>query len=280
MNVVGLGTAGCNIAKQFGNYPQYTTFFIDSEKRTDENFLQITKKTSHEEYENKVRLKKSFFDKIKGDTMFIVAGAATVSGLSLRVLEKMKHLKPTILYIKSDTSLLPEIRKKQERVVFNVLQQYARSSLFEKMYIVDNVLVESILGDVPIKGYYDHLNSLIVSTMHMINVYKNSEAEMDTFSSNLDSARIATFGLVDDITGEEKLFYSLDTPREKMYYYAINDDQLKNDGSLFKKITNQVRNKVVDVKMKVSYGIYSTDYEQNYAYSVACASMIQEQNIL
>ena len=88
MNVVGLGSAGCNIAKQFDRYPQYTTFFIDSEKRSDENFLQIAKKVSHEEYENKVRLKKSFFDKIKGDTMFIVAGAASVSGLSLRVLKK------------------------------------------------------------------------------------------------------------------------------------------------------------------------------------------------
>lgn len=280
MNVVGLGTAGCNIAEQFGKYPQYTTFFIETGNRDDKNFLRIAKKTSHEEYEDKVRLKKSFFDKIKGDTLFIVAGAATISGLTLKALEKMKRLKLTILYIKSDTSLLPDIRKKQERVVFNVLQQYTRSSLFEKMYIVDNVVVENILGDVPIKGYYDHLNNLIASTMHMINVYKNSEAEMDTFSSNIDSARIGTFGLVDDITGEEKLFYPLDTPREKMYYYAINDDQLKNDGSLFKKITNQVRDKVVDVKMKVSYGIYSTDYEQNYVYSVACASMIQEQNNL
>ena len=280
MNVVGLGTAGCNIAAQFAEYPQYTTFFIDSDKRTDENFLQVTKKLSHEEYEDKARLKKAFFDKIKGDTLFVVAGAATVSGLSLRILEKMKHLKPSVLYIKSDVSLLPEIRKQQENVVFNVLQQYTRSGLFEKMYIVDNIAVENILGNVPIRGYYDHLNSLITSTMHMINVYKNSAPEMDTFSTNIDVARISTFGLVDVASGEEKLFYPLDMPREKMYYYAINDEQLKNDGSLYKKITNHVREKVLDEKMKVSYGIYSTGYEENYAYSVACASLIQEQKII
>lgn len=280
MNIVGLGSAGCNIASKFAEYPQYTSFFIDSEKRDDENFLQVAKKTSHEDYESKTRLKKAFFDKIKGETLFIVAGAATVSGLSLRILEKMKHLKPSILYIKSDTSLLPDIRKKQENVVFNILQQYARSTLFEKMYIVDNTHIEQILGEVPIRGYYDHLNSLIVSTMHMINVYKNSNTEMDTFSTNIESARIATFGVVDVDTGEEKLFYSLDTPREKMYYYAINEERLKNDGSLFKKITNQVREKTTDERMKVSYGIYATNYEENYAYSVACASFIQEQNIL
>lgn len=280
MNVVGLGSAGCSAAAEFAKYPQYKAYYIDSEKRDDENFLQVAKKTSHEDYENKARLKKAFFDKIKGETLFVVAGAATVSGLSLRILEKLKHLNPTVLYIKSDVSLLPDVRKKQEHVVFHVLQQYARSSLFEKMYIVDNTIIEETLGEVPIKGYYDHLNNLIVSTMHMINVYKNSTAEMHTFSANIKSARISTFGVVNPETGEEKLFYNLDTPREKMYYYAINDEQLNSDGNLFKKITNQVRDKVKDERMKVSYGIYATDYEENYAYSVACASLIQEQNIL
>ena len=280
MNVIGLGSAGCNIAEKLSEYPQYTPYFIDSEKRPGDNFLLVTKKTSHEEYEAKTRLRKAFFQKIKGETMFIVAGAATVSGLSLRVLEKIKHLNPTILYIKSDVSLLPEIRKKQENVVFNILQQYARSTLFKKMYIVDNVVLEGILGEVPIKGYYEHLNSLIVSTLHMVNVYKNSQAEMETFSEPVNSARIGTFGVVDVESGEEKLFYPLDNPREKMYYYAINEEQLKNDGGLFKRITGHVRDKVIDEKMKVSYGIYSTDYEKNYAYSVACASFIQEQIIV
>lgn len=280
MNIVGLGAAGCNIAAEFAKYPQYNSFFIDSEKRKEENFLQIAKKISHEEYEGKTRLKKAFFDKIKGETLFVVAGAATVSGLSLRILEKLKHLNPSILYIKSDVSLLPDVRKKQEHVVFHVLQQYARSTLFKKMYVVDNMKLEEILGDVPIKGYYDYLNNLIVSTMHMINVYKNSESEMNTFSTNIKSARIATFGVVDPDTGEEKMFYNLEAPREKMYYYAINEEQLENDGGLYKKITNQVKDKVEDERMKVSYGIYATDYEENYAYSVACASLIQEQNIL
>ena len=91
MNVVGLGSAGCSVAAEFAKYPQYKAYYIDSEKRDDENFLQVAEKTSHEDYENKARLKKAFFDKIKGETLFVVAGAATVSGLSLRILEKLKR---------------------------------------------------------------------------------------------------------------------------------------------------------------------------------------------
>ena len=29
MNVVGLGNAGCSIAKYFENYPQYNVFYVD-----------------------------------------------------------------------------------------------------------------------------------------------------------------------------------------------------------------------------------------------------------
>ena len=58
--IVGLGQAGCNIAKLYSQYPQYEVFYIDSEAREEENFLKITKQDSHELYDTKTRLKKSF----------------------------------------------------------------------------------------------------------------------------------------------------------------------------------------------------------------------------
>lgn len=277
--IVGLGQAGCNITKLFSQYPQYETFYIDSEAREEENFLKITKQDNHELYDAKTRLKKAFFDKIRGPVVFVLGGSGDVSGACLRILEKMKNLDLYVLYIKPDTELLSEVKKKQEKVVFHILQQYARSGLLKRMFIVSNPSVEEILGDVPVIGYHDKLNNLIVPTMHMINVYSNIKPEMSTFSEPVETARISTFGFADIETGEEKLFYDLNMPREKVFYYAINEEQLQSSGNLYKKITTQLKDKSENENVKISYGIYSTQYQQNYVYCVAHATLVQEENL-
>tara|TARA_R100000008_G_scaffold86826_1_gene81893 strand:+ start:2699 stop:3541 length:843 start_codon:yes stop_codon:yes gene_type:complete len=277
--VVGLGEAGCNIAKLFSQYPQYEAFYIDAESKKEDNYLKITKQDNHELYESKTRLRKAFFEKIKGPVIFILSGSGDISGACLRVLEKLKNLDLYVLYIKPDTDLLSETKLKQEKVVFHVLQQYARSGLLKRMFIVSNPVVESVLGDVPVIGYHEKLNNLIVPTMHMINVYSNIKPEMSTFSEPVETARISTFGFADIETGEEKLFYDLKMPREKIFYYAINEEELQSSGGLYKKITTQLKEKSESENVKVSYGIYSTQYEQNYVYCVAHATLVQEENL-
>jgi len=59
-----------------------------------------------------------------------------------------------------------------------------------------------------------------------------------------------------------------------VYYYGINEEELKEDGTLFKKITNYVKSKLDD-KMNVSYGVYKTTYDQKYCYCVKYSSMVQ-----
>jgi hypothetical protein len=112
----------------------------------------------------------------------------------------------------------------------------------------------------------------------MINVFSNTKSIMDTFSSPIETARISTFGIVDVETGEEKLFYDLTYPREKLYYYSITKNKLETEGNLLKRLTDQVKEKIED-KLKVSYGIYSSAYENDYAYCVAHATLIQEINL-
>jgi UDP-N-acetylmuramoylalanine-D-glutamate ligase len=50
--VVGLGKAGCNIAKAFSKFPQYKTYGIDSDKTAD---ITIKKRPTHEEYDKHCR---------------------------------------------------------------------------------------------------------------------------------------------------------------------------------------------------------------------------------
>ena len=134
------------------------------------------------------------------------------------------------------------------------------------------------MGDVPVAQYNDKLNELIVSTFHMYNVFRYNEPIDTTFAPLLPSARIATFGIFDVSKGEEKMFFSLDIVREKRYYYGINEETLRTDGQLFKKIKDKTKGQNKEMA-KASYSIYSTSYEQNYGYVVCHTSKIQLDNL-
>ena len=114
--------------------------------------------------------------------------------------------------------------------------------------------------------------------MHMINVFNNSTSEVDTFDKIADVARISTFSLVSYEDSEEKLFFDLDIPRDKRYYYGVPEEILKSDGSLMKKVSEQLKNLKQYDKMKVSYGIYSTNYDAPYVYGLLNSSVVQNDN--
>ena len=171
--VIGLGKAGCAIADKFAQYPQYKTFKIDSEglDPKSKNCHLLKKQDSPEKYEKTVRSMKTFFAKTTDNILFVLSGSGMISGASLQILKNLRGKKVNILYIKPDMEFLGHMNILQERVVRNVLQEYTRSGVFNRIFLVDNKKVEEVLGDVPIIGYYDRLNELIVSTIHMVNVY-------------------------------------------------------------------------------------------------------------
>ena len=118
------------------------------------------------------------------------------------------------------------------------------------------------------------LNDVIVSTLHMINVFENSNPLIGSLQRPQECNRIATFGIADLESGEENLFYSLDLTRERCYYYAINKKRLEEDGTLIKKIKSQVKSKIQE-NLRVSYGVFPTEYEQDYVFCKAYTSQIQ-----
>ena len=159
-----------------------------------------------------------------------------------------------------------------------MLQEYARSGAIERMYLIDNLAIEKSIGAVSIVGYYDTLNQAIVNTIHMINVFENSEPIIGNFITPNEIARIATVGVVtmSDENEEEKenWFYDLTYPRDVVYYYGIGKDDLKNDGTLFGRINRFVKSKISD-NLNVSYGVFETGYEQKYCYCIRYSSVVQ-----
>ena len=271
MIIVGLGKAGCNLAKAFSKFPQYETYGIDTSKDAD---ITIKKRNSHEDYDKNFPSLKRKLKFTDSDVYVITAGAGLISGGTLRLLEQIKNNRITVIYIQADLTLASEVQKIQEKIVSNVLQEYARSGVIEAIWLIDNQMVEVGIGDVPIMGYYDILNQAIANLVHMINVFKNSEPVIGNFIEPSRLSRIATIGLLDVEESEEKWFSGLTNPRDVVYYYGINEEQLKEDGTLFKKITNYVKSQVV-TGVNVSYGVFKTTYDQKYCYCIKYSSMVQ-----
>jgi len=274
--VVGLGKAGCSIADQFSKYPQYDIYKIKvaSRKSQSDNIFTIPKKKTPESYEKSCPSLKTFFKKVSGGVLFIVDGSEYVAASSLRVLEQLKHCKVVVLYIRPELQFLSDEECLNERTVRGVLQEYARSAVLERIYLVDVPLVAATLGEIPIKFYYERAYEAIASTLHMITVFRHSEAVLGAQGGPLDVARISTFGFVSPDDGKENLFFALDFPREKSYYYGINEEKLRTDGALMKKVSEQVSADAHD-NLKTSYAIYETKYEDDYIYLTAHSSMVQ-----
>ena len=272
--VIGLGGAGCKIADEFAKYPQYQAYKIDEGVYTgilDKNTFSIAKQKTHQQYELQTPDLRAFLGHLGGQVLFVLGGSGNISGCALRVLEQIRHCKINVLYIEPDVELLVGDKKLQERATYYILQEFARSALFERLYIVSNPQIEKILDNVPIIGYYDKLNELIVSTFHMINVYNNNKSVVDNFTTPEEIARISTIG-ISNLENEKKLFFLLDNIKEMKYYYAISRNKLETDGSLMKKITENIK---MENDLKVSYGIFATDYPDDYVYCIVNSSFIQ-----
>ena len=276
--IIGLGAAGCNIAESFSQYPQYKIYKIDTNMEDAKNCYNLPDLKSPEEYEAKCPSFKKFFRYVKGDVLFITS-CGYVSAASLRILEHLKNkCNINILYVKPDLTLLPETKMLNHNVLFGVLQEYARSGIFNRIYLVDNTKMSEIAGDVPLREHYNTINQLISSTMHMVNVFKNSDSEIDTLGKTIEAARVSTFSLVSYADGEEKMFFDLDIPRDKCYYYGVPEKMLQSDGTLMKKISEQLKTLKQYDKIRVSYGIYSTGYDVPYIYGLLNSSVVQNDN--
>ena len=112
----------------------------------------------------------------------------------------------------------------------------------------------------------------------MINVFKNNEPMLTTSPEKHATSKIGTFGVVNYDTNKEKLFYDLQQPRTKNYFYGISEETIEKDKEVLRKIRSFVEEQAGD-KVDAGFAIYSTNYEHNYAYSTHYATLVQEQDL-
>lgn len=266
--VIGLGSAGCKIADQFSKFPQYDVFKIDVGIK-GENCFTLDYKTTPEEYEQTVPDMTRFFKDIEGDILFILGGGGKISGSALQILKQLSHCNINILYIKPYAKSLTKTGFLQDRLVFSVFQEYARSGLFSKLFIIDNVAIENLIGDVPILEYNNKLNEVIVNAIHYFNVFNNTESVIENKEPAKDVCRICTLGIYDLKNNNETLFYNLQNISYKCYYHAIPESVLKSDGKLFKMIKEKA------AEEHSSYEVHATKHADIFSYFIAQTNFIQ-----
>jgi len=265
--IIGLGSAGCKIADQFAVYPQYDVYKIDV-GLTGSNCFALPQKSSPEEYERSVPDMNIFFKDIEGDVLFIVGGGK-ISGASLRIMQQLQNCNLSVLYIKPDLKSSTKTSVLQHRTVCGVLQEYARSGIFKNIYLIDNTILEKLIGDVPILEYNNKLNSTIVNVFHYINFFNHTDPVLQNAEQPKESQRISTIGVCDLSSNIDTSFFDLQNVGYKCYYYGVSEKVLKTDATLFKTIKDKA------AEERSSYRVHLINHEKPCCFFVAHTSFVQ-----
>jgi len=276
--ILGIGTAGSNVVRQLGEYKVYKPYTICTENaKTTKYHFNLPELSGPEEYES-MDMKKmhKWLSTIQTNCTVFLCGSSNSSGITLRALEFLHKsgVKMDIVYFTPEIEVLSEEKTLNERAVRGILQNYARSGLFSKICLVSNLRLEEIAGSTNVFDYYNQINHVFVSTYYMLDVFKNTKAITSTFKRPKESCRISTLGL-SSLEGEDNVFFPFTQEVDVVYYYGINEEKLKTEENLFRTITNKVKSRITN-ETKVSFGIYPTQYEDDYIYVEYFSPKIQQ----
>jgi hypothetical protein len=275
ISVVGLGNAATKIAMKFEQTKNYSVYVLnDSVERNSKYKFKLNSYETPEEYENKIPNVKKYFANIGERIQFFIVGSSYSSNYSLGILEQLKDKKVDVFYIQPDAELMTGVPKMLDKIVFGILQEYARSGLLNSFTVLSNVLIEKSIGSVPIKTYYDMINDSIFSTIHYINYFQHADPEIGMVAKPLEINRIRTYGILNPQNLEEKWLYELDMERDLCYYLCINKERLEKEGGLHKRIVDMLKEKPHNTFRRISYAIYETEH-QDFGLCVAHTNAIQ-----
>jgi len=276
ISIIGLGNAASKIAEKFKQTKNYNVYLLNSSvQRTSKYKFKLKTYETPEEYEENIPHVEEFFASVDDRIQFFIVGSSLSSNYSLGILEQLKDKKVDVYYVQPDTELMTGIPKLLDKVVFSVLQEYARSGLLNSFTAISNLMVEQTLGSLPIKTYYDQINESIFSTVHYINYFNHADPEIGMTAKPLNINRIRTYGILNPKNLEEKWLYPLDMSRDICYYLCINKERLENEGGLHKKIVDMLKEKPRNAFRKISYAIYETEHK-DFGLCVAHTNAIQE----
>lgn len=277
--VIGLGKLGCAIAEELTAYPEYRIYKIDAEIEERGSFA-IGSASNMEEYEKifDQTAAEIYLRSIKSQDkiLLILTGGEPVSGCVLRLLECIKDAEINVLYIAPDRDMISEIQKRDDKIAFNVLQQYARSGVFKSLLLVRKPVVEKLMGDVSIQQYEKSISYFISYTVAMINYFEHTDPIVANKIEPVDWCRIGTYGVssLDEANQDVNLLFPLEAISDIHFFYGVPARDLDNDPTLMKKIKEHVKSFKND-SISTSFSVYSTSFDNLMVLCAANSAKIQ-----
>jgi len=257
MNIIGLGQCGCNIAEHFLKYSQYEVYLYDTEERDHENFKLLKEQKTHKDYED--NFPEHYIKPEHDETIFICSTSGTISGVSLKLLHMFKDTEIRIVLILPEENEMLETYKLQHKLIFNALQDYARSGMFKDVILISNEILEETIPDLTFLNKYDKINEVISYSIHMINVFENTKPVSKTKVDHKEHCRILSIGSYDYKNNSEKMYFLLDSEDESCYYISIPRKKLEKDFELVKLMKDNFKD-----KENMSYQVYSNSSDYDY----------------
>jgi hypothetical protein len=280
ISVVGIGNAASSIAAKFFDIPQYDVYLLNSNvKEETKSEFKLKTYESPEEYELNTPDVKDFLKDAHKHIQVFVMGSSLSSIYSLGILQQIKDRRIDVFYIKPDIELLTGTPRLVENAAYGILQEYARSGLFNSLTILCNEHIEKIHKEVNIKDYYNILNDTVFSCVHYLNYFEHTEPHIGNVSKPSTINRVRTIALLEMKKLQENWLFELDAERELCYYMCINNERLEKEIGLHKRLVDILKTKPRNAFRKISYAIYETQLP-DFGFCVAHTNAIQQQKTL
>ena len=277
--VIGLGDFGCAVAEQLTAYPEYRIYKINS-VTNERGSLSLGLHSAIDQYENNldedevsVYLRSI---KPKDEILFIVEGGDPISGATLKILKTISDAKVTVLYVCPDRQMVSDVQKRDDKIVFKVLQEYARSGAIDRIFLTSKPMVEKLVGDVSIQEYENAISYFVSYTMAMYNFFKHTSPILSNAISPPEIARVVSLGVSSLEPGKQEinLLFPLTEVKDIHFYYGIPKEDMADDTSLIKKIKTHVKDYKRD-GMSTSFSVYETTLPNTMVLCAAYSAKIQ-----
>ena len=277
ISLIGIGEAGCNVVSLFENHKEYNCFLFSPDQENTKYTRKLPKVAKEEDCEGEAPKLSSYKTKeaIQDRVQVFLCGSSFSANYTLAILEQIKERKIDIFYIKPDVDLLIGDVRLQERAIFGILQEYARSGLFNSFTIFSNPAIEKTIGEIPIKKYFEMINKNIYYAVHYLNVFDHTTPLVGNLNKPTEVQKIRTIGIISVDKLSEQWYYKMQEDRDVAYYLCIATERLENDGKLHSKVVQSLKSKPRNAFKNVTYAIYESPYETDFGFCVAHTNFIQ-----
>ena len=277
ISLIGIGDAGCNVVSLFEDHKEYNCFLFSEGRDNTKYTRKLPKVAKPEDCEGEAPKLSSYKTKeaIQDRVQVFLCGSSFSANYTLAILEQIRDRKIDIFYIKPDVGLLIGEVRLQERAIFGILQEYARSGLFNSFTIFSNPAIEKTIGEIPIKKYFETINKSIYYAVHYLNVFDHTEPLVGNLSKPSEVQKIRSIGVISVDKLSEQWYYEMQEDRDVAYYLCIASNRLETDGKLHSKVVQSLKNKPRNAFKNVTYAIYESPYESDFGFCVAHTNFIQ-----